>query len=334
MAKVDLHYFNCALACAKRKGIDVETLLTELAFNIQPSQQRVDSEQMTRLVQLVWRKLGDEFLGCTKNPCKSGSFSFMAKHVFHYNTLERMLAQGISFYNLITDDIQMQLHRRGEQAEFEFVFSDSGEDPDHFFLEFWLIIWHRFASWLVDVKIPLNQVCFTHPKPAHWQQAKLLFPCRHHFNRPVVKFCFPVKYLELSCARTRQDLDQFLRDSPADLITIAGSEQSFNAKIRRILLHNSTESFSCPSLELLAADMSMSAQTLRRRLKVEGTSYPLIKDQIRRDLAIELLLTSNKNVNEISDALGFSEPRSFTRAFKQWTGTTPSQYVKTTDYIF
>jgi len=334
MANVDLHYFNCALDCARRQGVDSDQLLSALGIELAPEQQRVDSEQMTRVVQAVWKKLADEFLGCTKTPCKTGSFSFMAQHVFHYESLEQMLSQGITFYNLITSDIQMRLVKRGDQAEFEFVFSDSSNDPHHFFLEFWLIIWHRFASWLIDVKIPLNQVCFTHAKPGHWQQAKLLFPCRHHFNRSVVKFCFAAKYLELPGARTRQDLMQFLRDSPADLITIPGSEQSVSATIRRVLLHHSGDSLRCPSLEELAANLAMSSQTLRRRLKVEGTSYPLIKDKIRCDVAIELLLTSNKNVNEISEALGFSEPRSFTRAFKQWTGTTPSQYVKAKNYIF
>jgi AraC-like DNA-binding protein len=334
MAKVDLHYFNRALACAQRQGYDGDVILAQLGITIASDQQRVDSDQMTRLIQHVWTKLNDEFLGCTKTAGKIGCFPFMARHVFHYQTLEKMLVQGTAFYNLVTDDIQMKLVRRGDSAEFEFVFSSDEYDPEYFFLEFWLIIWHRFASWIIDVKIPLSQVCFTHDKPSHWQEAKLLFPCRHHYNRPVVKLCFPAKYLDMPCARTGQELARFLRNSPADLITIPGSEHSFKAKVRTILLHNASDILICPSFETLAQTLNIGAQTLRRRLKVEGTSYPIIKDEIRRDLAIEFLLTSNRSVNQISEALGFSEPRSFTRAFKQWTGVSPSQYVKSKNYIF
>jgi AraC-like DNA-binding protein len=328
MAKVDIHYFNQALDCAVRKGFDGDDILLTLGIIITPNQQRVDGEQMARLVQYVWAKLNDEFLGCTQHPCKTGIFPFMAHHVFHYKSLDKMLEQGISFYNLVTDDVQMKLVRAGDVAEFEFIFSHPEHDPKHFFLEFWLIIWHRFSSWLIDVKIPLTQVCFTHPKPKHSQEAKLLFSCRHSFNRPVVKFCFHTKYLDLPCVRTRKELTRFLRESPADLITIPGSGQSYKAQIRAILIHDESDILYCPSFETLALNLNMSAQTLRRRLKVEGTSYPAIKDEIRRDLAIDYLLMSNRNINYISTTLGFSEPRSFTRAFKQWTGVSPSKYSR------
>jgi AraC-like DNA-binding protein len=172
----------------------------------------------------------------------------------------------------------------------------------------------------------LSQVCFTHPKPQHSQEAKLLFSCRHSFNRPAVKLCFHAKYLDLPCVRTRTELTRFLRDSPADLITIPGSGQSFKAKIRAILIHDESDILFCPSFEILALSLNLSAQTLRRRLNVEGTSYPMIKDEIRRDLAIEYLVMTNRNITDISTALGFSEPRSFTRAFKKWTGVSPSKY--------
>ena len=326
MAKVDMHYFRVALGCAVRKGFDGDEILSALNIVITPNQKRVDDEQMTRLVQYVWATLNDEFLGCTKQPCKTGMFPFMARHVLNYQSLEKMLEQGIIFYNLVTNDIQMKLVKSGELAEIEFTFKHPELDPNHFFLEFWLIIWHRFSSWLIDVKISLSQVCFTHAKPNHHQEAKLLFSCRHRFNSSVVKLCFSKKYLDLPCARSNKELTRFLRDSPADLITIPGSEHSFKAKVIAILIHNENDALYCPSFETIALKLNMSAQTLRRRLKVEGTSYPMIKDEIRRDLAIDYLLHSTLSINDISNALGFSEPRSFTRAFKQWTGISPSKY--------
>ena len=326
MAKVDIHYFREALSCAVRKGFDGDEILSALNIVISPNQKRVDDEQMTRLVQYVWATLNDEFLGCTKQPCKKGMFPFMARHVLPYQSLEKMLEQGVTFYNLVTNDIQMKLVKHGDFAELEFIFAHPERDPNHFFLEFWLIIWHRFSSWLIDVKIPLSQVCFTYSKPSHHPEGKLLCTCRYSFNRPEVNLKFSKKYLDLPCVRTNKELTRFLRDSPADLITIPGSEHSFKAKVIAILIHNENDILYCPSFETIARNLNMSAQTLRRRLKVEGTSYPMIKDEIRRDLAIDYLLNSNRSINDISNALGFSEPRSFTRAFKQWTEVSPSKY--------
>ena len=230
MAQVDIHYFNQALECVVRRGITKEEVLKQLGVSLVAEQQQVDTKQMTDLVQYVWAQLNDEFMGCTPNRCKTGVFPFMARHVINFSHLGQMLEQGFSFYNLVTEDIKMKLVKRGDTAEIEFYFSDPDCDVNHFFIEFWLIIWHRFSSWLIDVKIPLSHVSFTHPKPQHWREIKLLFRCRHHFNRPQLKLSFSAKYLDFPCVRSQSQLSHFLRHSPADLITVPGSEQSYSAK--------------------------------------------------------------------------------------------------------
>ena len=63
---------------------------------------------------------------------------------------------------------------------------------------------------------------------------------------------------------------------------------------------------------------SPSAQTLRRRLREEGSSYQEIKDNIRRDAAIGYLSRPQLSIMEIAQMMGFSEPSTFHRAFKKW----------------
>jgi AraC-like DNA-binding protein len=65
---------------------------------------------------------------------------------------------------------------------------------------------------------------------------------------------------------------------------------------------------------------------LRRRLDEEGQSFQSIKDQLRRDLAINYLKHSSKSVTEIAIDLGFAEQSAFHRAFKKWTGMRPGEY--------
>ncbi|MGO7770764.1 helix-turn-helix domain-containing protein, partial [Rhizobium ruizarguesonis] len=59
------------------------------------------------------------------------------------------------------------------------------------------------------------------------------------------------------------------------------------------------------------------------RLHYEGQSYAAIKDDIRRDLAVELLLNTSMTIGEIAVQLGYSEPSSFFRAFRKWVGNSP-----------
>ena len=81
-----------------------------------------------------------------------------------------------------------------------------------------------------------------------------------------------------------------------------------------------------PRIAELAGQLHMTQQTLHRRLKAEGSSYQRVKDSIRRDDALMLLTKEKRSVFEVAEALGFSDTRSFSRAFKQWTGMTPREY--------
>lgn len=329
MATVDIHYLKAALRCAERKQISSGRLLAEIGVSpskLEEPNSRIHGDQMSRLVQLIWSELRDEFMGCTAHPCKPGAFAFMARHVLHYDSLEAALRQGLHFYNLFTDDIRMRFQRHKEMAVIEVEFVRPELDPDHFYQEFWLVIWHRFASWITGRKIPLQRVNFTYAKPDYYSELKYLFPCRHQFNRPVLQLSFSAELLTLPLVRSQRDLSDFLRHSPADLITIPGEERSYRGRIRSRLLQQHRGVLNCPSLVQMADDFGMSAQTLRRKLKGEGTTYPRIKDEIRRDLAVEKLMAQKLPVSEIARQLGFSEPRSFTRAFRHWTGLTPTEY--------
>ena len=76
----------------------------------------------------------------------------------------------------------------------------------------------------------------------------------------------------------------------------------------------------------VAEGLNMSRRTLQRRLRDEGTSVRDIVDSVRRDLAMRYLCEREIAVAEVAFLLGFSEASAFHRAFKRWTGTTPSIY--------
>ena len=76
----------------------------------------------------------------------------------------------------------------------------------------------------------------------------------------------------------------------------------------------------------VAGALHMSLRSLQRRLKNEGTSYKGLVDETRRELAAHYMAESHLSINEITYLLGFSEPSNFSRAFRRWTGKSPSAY--------
>jgi AraC-like DNA-binding protein len=74
-----------------------------------------------------------------------------------------------------------------------------------------------------------------------------------------------------------------------------------------------------PAMEEAALAMSMSPRSLQRRLMEEGTTFRDIANEVRKDLALQLIQNPAIKLSEVSAILGYSDPAAFRRAFKSWT---------------
>jgi len=94
----------------------------------------------------------------------------------------------------------------------------------------------------------------------------------------------------------------------------------------RQLINEQGELF--PDEEFIADKLNITSRTLRNKLALLGTSYREIIDSIRKKSALEYLIKKSLTMNEIAEKTGYSDARSFRRAFKKWTGATPDEYRK------
>lgn len=76
--------------------------------------------------------------------------------------------------------------------------------------------------------------------------------------------------------------------------------------------------------ESVAEALHMTPRTLHRRLKVDGESFRTLLKDVRRDLARQYVADDTLTLTEVTFLLGFSEMSSFSRAFKNWYGHSPS----------
>lgn len=83
-----------------------------------------------------------------------------------------------------------------------------------------------------------------------------------------------------------------------------------------------------PSLKDTARALNMSERKLQQLLHSEGTQFKNILDEVKQTYATQWLNDGIKSVSQIAWALGFKEVSSFSRAFKRWTGQSPSAFVK------
>ena len=79
--------------------------------------------------------------------------------------------------------------------------------------------------------------------------------------------------------------------------------------------------------EVIADDIGVSVATLRRRLNGQGTSFRSLLDKVNSELAVNSLHEQILPA-DIAENLGYSDVRSFKRAFRRWYGVSPAAYVK------
>jgi AraC-like DNA-binding protein len=330
-SSISLYYLAVVLQGAKRLNYDTQRLLLKSGFDhsileAEPDSERVSANKITALIRSIWRTMDDEFMGFTQQPCKQGVFAIMAKQAIACKSLKEALIQGTHFYHHVRNDITLSFEEKDQEAILTFDLKQPFLDPDHFLVEFFLLIWHRFSNWLVGQRVPLKYANFSYPAPSHVKEYSLLYPCHCRFNQVSNSIVFEKQSLALPIKQHERELAIFLKNSPADLLSKPVFYRSITTQVMNLI--GSVENEAFPSIEKVAYDFNMSSRNLRRRLKEEDTSYQQIKNTLRQDRAIALLDNNNLAINQIARKLGFNEPAAFTRAFKQWSGESPRVYRK------
>ena len=117
----------------------------------------------------------------------------------------------------------------------------------------------------------------------------------------------------------RKRLDSSLEDMLSELPNVDFAEQ-VKQRIRVLVAEREV------SEELVATPFNMSPRHLRRKLSEVQTTYEKLLDEVRMELAMRLIREGKLNLGRIAFELGFLDPSSFTRAFRRWTGMSPTSF--------
>lgn len=324
---ISIHFINAALTGVKKKGLDIDSLLSHVGIETELLRQpkaRISPEQYLKFVRMLWLVTQDEHVCFGDQPRRLGTFAMMCQLVIHCKTLGQALDRCSEFYRLFGEDWSVTLEHDKHEARLSPIIPEK-QDPDHFMTESLLMIWHGLASWLIDRRLPLERVHFAYDRPAHADEYDALFFAPSiQFNTSRTEISFAANYLDLPIKQTEETLEEFLKLAPAELLVKFKNTNSLTNRIRDVLKSHIGEEM--PTLNEVASVLYLSPQTLRRRLAVEGKSYQGVKDALRRDAAIHLLLHPELSLEDVAQQVGFSETSTFHRAFKKWTGVTPGLY--------
>lgn len=292
---------------------------------------RIPLTAFARLLRCIAWRMRDELVGLAGRPAAPGTLARVLHQMRRCANLGEALQTGVASYRIALPELKPNLRRdvRGGSCAAQVVVG-SPAGAAHMFLHAAFLYWTLgVASHLVQRRIPVLEVKLRldgEPgEPGGPPHRRPIFgvPAMLHAG-PCSSLSFEASWLQQPVVLDDRGLAQFLAVAPVGLLVPFGEAPSFAEQVRRRLRGQAGERM--PSLEQTAWGLRMTPDMLRRRLADEGSSYRAIKNELRRDLAIEMLTRTTIKIESIAATLGFSESATFHRSFKAWTGLAPGEY--------
>jgi len=321
-----------SLEGAHAAGFDINRLLRKSGIapeQLQHPKSRIPVEQFVLLSRYTSGAMNDEFRGLLHKPARLGNFRAMGLSAVHAQTIGRALQRSAEFYNLFENSLHYQLIVKGNQAEYVVTRRANQTIMNTLAIESALAVQHRFFGWLANERIVLNQVKLDYPAPEYASEYRYMFyGAPTLFDQDCNSLQFDKAYLDRPIVQNEAAVESYVRRGPMDIYLPLDAGGTTTLDVRNRINNYFSKKNNPPELEFLAEQMELHPQALRRQLKREGTSFHVIKAQVRRDIAIHHLGRGELSIEEIAYKAGYTEAGAFIRAFKAWTGFTPLNFRK------
>ncbi len=227
---------------------------------------------------------------------------------------------------LVNPFIRVRLDERGKTAA---LVLDLGEDDEGgparpWFAETTFASVVKFGRVLLRGQGDFKRLTFRHRAPRYAKQYREFFRLPVAFDQPHDSVEFDRRLLDLPLAggfptlhqQAEYRVEQKLARRPKPASLAASIETMFTRKPGLL----------GQGIDQVAAELELGPRTLQRRLHEDGLSFGELQDRVRCRQAMQWLEQPSPDIETISEQLGFSDRRSFTRAFTRWAGMSPSAF--------
>ncbi len=284
---------------------------------------RVTAAQFEILAGFAMRELDDEALGWFSRKLPWGAYGMLCRASLTAANLEIALRRWRRHHRILTDDIHFELHVADDLAALSIVENrDLGQSR-----EFCLVTLLRYAlgysCWAIDSAIALRSAAFPYPEPAHVSVYPTIFCKDPRFGAARAEITFDARYLTLPLKRDETALNAMLKRALPLTVLPYRRDRLLVDRVRELLRAREAR---FAGAEAIADALALSTRTLHRRLQAEGASLRELKEDARMEIASEALARGRAPIKRVAHAAGFRNEKSFARAFRGWTGETPSAY--------
>jgi AraC-like DNA-binding protein len=284
---------------------------------------RITAVQFEALAGHAMRELDDEALGWFSRRLPWGAYGMLCRASITAPNLEVALKRWCRHHRILTEDVLFELAVEDEAA----IISIREQRDLGPLREFCLVTLLRyvlgFSCWAVDSAVALRAAEFPYAEPGHVSVYPTIFCKAVRFDADRARIVFDRRYLALPLKRSTEDLDNMLKGALRLTVLPYRRDRLLVERIRRMLRDARGRILQA---EDVASALALSTRTMHRRLREEATSLRDLKEEAKLELAKQELVRGRTPIKRIAELAGFRNEKSFSRAFRSWTGASPREF--------
>lgn len=180
------------------------------------------------------------------------------------------------------------------------------------------------CRWVLQQALPITKLRCNYPAPPHIERYQEIFQCPVEFNAPSTQLFFDATILDKPLSQSSPQ-SVILYKKLCEEKSISRNHGDMAWKLSQII---SEDPANPPSLNNAALKVHCSPRTLSRKLLAQGWRYQQLIDQVREIHARRKLSDPTLSITQIGQQLGYADSSGFHRAFKKWTGFSPTAFRK------
>lgn len=285
---------------------------------------RLDIEEYNRLLETALDLTGDAALGLKLGEtAHAPTYNLIAHLLAHARTLRDGMQALLHFHRLLVDRPAYHMRESAGQAVLLCEEYPGPERCCRLRTEMGVVGLYRLLKYFARGEQP-ERVSFAHPAPPYRSAYARAFGGLERFEQSFSGVVIPSALLDVPQPNHDSRVYAALERQACERIARMSAVVTYGERLRdHVMMHPRAEQ---RSMESAARALGLSVRSLRRRLHEEGASFQKIVDGALHTLSRQLLSDPQRPIKEVALTFGFVEPASFCRAFKRWSGTTPSEY--------
>ena len=192
---------------------------------------------------------------------------------------------------------------------------------NRFIVDSVLLGWHQIITYLTGRFDLIESVNFEFGVPVHADEYFDAFHCKVNFNQKGNYMVFAANAVQaknkFASYQTYVEIEEVLNKALSEFVAANNIEIAVKQSIVKLI------SAQAINMSLIAKDLQIPVWTLKRQLAMRKTSFQLLYNQTRLNLANAYLKQGNFSVAKTAELTGFSSSTAFQHAYKRWTGVSP-----------